>query len=112
MLDIFQLVESRKMVKIRFAKTSPNINDSSVVFLVCENKMCYYKNDNSVVFGIGKEMDDMPKVKNEYLENKRNQIFFFPAAEDCGQNAVHPHSGTGYACGCRIACKSFLKQRD
>ena len=36
--------------------------------------MCYYKNDNSVVFGIGKEMDDMPKVKNEYLENKRNQI--------------------------------------
>ena len=38
--------------------------------------MCYYKNDNIVVFLINwkKEMTVMPKVKNEYLENKRNEI--------------------------------------
>ena len=46
---------------------------SSVVFFVYRKKMWYYKNDNIVVF-IEKEMDVMPKVKNEYLENKRNQI--------------------------------------
>ena len=37
--------------------------------------MCYYKNDNIVVLlNLKKEIIVMPKVKSEYLENRRNQI--------------------------------------
>ena len=50
------------------------INDNIVVFLLDnKNSMCYYKT-TTMSFLYVQEVDAMPKVKNEYLENKRNQI--------------------------------------